>query len=103
MRVSPGVERSTFSCSSMISDSTSVGAEARHLVLMVISGRVISGVISTGRRDMLMMPKMTTRIAPTAAATGFARDRRVRFIGSVPCGHPRKAGRIASRADPAAA
>jgi hypothetical protein len=74
----PGTLRRTSSCGSMISDSISLGAEARHGVLIEISGRSISGVIWIGRRMRLKVPKITTRIPATMTATGFPRDIRVR-------------------------
>ena len=59
-----------FGCS-MISDSISLGADARQRVMMEISGRVISGVIWIGKRKRLIMPKMTTRMQATITATGL--------------------------------
>ena len=84
MRSRLGVLRNTFSCSSMISDSTSLGAEARQLVLIRICGRLISGVISIGRRFRLMTPNIATRMQATATATGLPSDSRVNVIRSLP-------------------
>ena len=58
----------------------SFGAEARQLVQMEICGRLISGVSSTGRRIMLMMPKMAIRIPATATATGLPKESLVRVM-----------------------
>ena len=58
----------------MISDSISLGAEARQGVRMVISGRDISGVIWIGRRARLSRPKIATRMQATMTATGFERQ-----------------------------
>jgi hypothetical protein len=63
--------RSTSSCGSMISDSISLGAEARQVVEIEISGREISGVIWIGRRVRLNTPKMATSMQATMTATGF--------------------------------
>jgi hypothetical protein len=57
----------------MISDSISLGADARHGVITVISGRDISGVIWIGSRARLSKPKMAMRIQATITATGLER------------------------------
>ena len=67
----PGTLRSTSSWGSMISDSISLGAEARQGVITLISGREMSGVIWIGSRVRLMMPKMAIRMQATTTATGF--------------------------------
>ena len=74
----PGTLRRTSSWGSMISDSISLGADARHDVRMEISGRSISGVIWIGRRIKLRVPKITTRMPATMTATGFPNDIRVK-------------------------
>src|SRR5699024_5909210 len=43
-----------------------------------IVGRSILGVICTGRRDRLKSPKITSRMQPTATATGLLRPSRVK-------------------------
>ena len=75
----PGTLRSTSSCGSIISDSISLGAEARQGVRIEISGRSISGVIWIGSRNILMVPKMTTNMHATITATGLPKDKRVKI------------------------
>ena len=67
----PGTPRRTSSCTSMISDSTSSGAAARQLVLMVIRGMTTVGIICTGICVSAMEPNSNTSRTATAAATGF--------------------------------
>jgi hypothetical protein len=74
----PGTLRSTSSCGSIISDSISLGAEARQGVRIEISGRSISGVIWIGNLNILMVPKITTSMHATITATGLPKDKRVK-------------------------
>ena len=98
--IKPGMLRRTSSCGSIISDSTSLGAEARQGVWIEISGRSISGVIWIGKRIRLRVPNITTRIPATITATGFPKDIRVRikskslvhFQATIPDFHRNKRG-----------